>query len=108
MNVFHNFDLDENLITETYKPEGTILHPYFKQRIIDRLKVLKDEIDSEEKEGYKMIVIMWPIDKEEVPLWIQPCEYSEELTVRIQESLNAEYIKAVLKEVSDRFDTFNQ
>lgn len=108
MNVFYNFELDDGLLLINKKPEAKFIFNDLRKRIIDRIKVLSDEIEAEEKEGTKMIVIVWPLNQANDQLEIVYYHYSKTLTDKLKESLSYEYIQSVFKIISDKIDTFNQ
>ncbi len=62
MNIFYNFELDEDLTDITLKVELKNYLIELRHFVKTRFKVLEDQINNEESMGTKMIVLMVPFN----------------------------------------------
>lgn len=107
MNVFYNFELDDDIEIIKKKPEIIIFTNVLREGIIERLMVLKDDIEKEEEISTRMTVITLPADESRV-IKIEFMGYSDVLKKKMQECISPDYIQHLFNVSNDRFGTFYQ
>ena len=100
MNIFFSYELDDEFRYLTDSKELIAFFNELRQFIKQRLNVLKDEINSEEAQGTKMVVIIPPDD--DIPFeGLAYAGYSEGLTKKMKSCItqaDIEYLKGRFSE----------
>jgi hypothetical protein len=101
MNVFFSFELDDELGINMTNPEVKIFFDELRAFVIQRLKVLENEIAKEESLGAKCLVISIPVPSFKYE-GIFYMHYSDELTEKMKSCITKDDINYLHKKLSDR------
>lgn len=91
MNVFYNYELDDTVELKA-TPEGMAYLEKLKQFVVQRLIVLKEDIEKEEQSETKLIVIYIPEQGVNFQGLIYS-GYSKELTAKMKSCFSIEDIE---------------
>lgn len=106
MNVFYNFEVDDDLSVKINNPEIIIFLEELKKFIKSRLKVLETEINNEEALSIKMTVLLLPTDLE-YNQCISYIGYSKGLTAKMKSCITIDDIIYLHNRLSYIFNSLN-
>jgi hypothetical protein len=106
MNIFYNFELDDEIELMVKKPEIIIYLKELKAFVKSRLTVLEKEIDKEEEISTKMVVLYLAENNTQSD-GIMYIGYSKALRTKMNSCISVkdvEYLKARLSYIFDRLN----
>ena len=106
MNLFYNFEVDDDISIKINNQEIIIFFDELKKFVKSRLKVLETEINKEEALSIKMIVLLLPTDLE-YEQGILYIGYSKELTDKMKSCITIDDIKYLHNRLSHILDRLN-
>jgi len=107
MNIFYNFEVDEDIFLNDKTLETNIYLDELKSFVKSRLQVLEQEINKEEATSTKMIVLVLPVNKETSNQGILLLGYSDNLIAKIEACITDNDIIYLQNRLSYIFNRLN-
>lgn len=107
MNIFYNFEVDEDIFLNDKTLETNIYLDELKSFVKSRLRVLEQEINKEEATSTKMIVLVLPVNKETSNQGMFLLGYSDNLIAKIKTCITDNDIIYLQNRLSYIFNRLN-